>query len=294
MIYDCFTFFNELEMLDLRLNMLKDAVDFHVLVEADTTFSGKPKPLYYAEHKQDFAAFNHKILHVVVDDMPASSDPWVLERFQRNAVTRGLRGADPDAYMILSDLDEFPNPGKIQALSEPGYHHLASCLRQGMLVFSQRMHLYYVNWVMAQVFWNGSVIVKIRNMPSPQEMRDLGVGARLPAIANAGWHFSYFGGHSAIQNKLESFSHCHDLPVKKILDNPTSPEEIQRQVRDGKFLFRDISAAFTSYEEDLAYFKTENLVKRIPSLREWLEKYPRHAVDAEGGDAPGDVRSLSV
>lgn len=52
MIYDCFTFFNELNLLEIRLNILNDVVDKFVLVEATKTFSGKDKPLYYEQNKK--------------------------------------------------------------------------------------------------------------------------------------------------------------------------------------------------------------------------------------------------
>jgi len=72
MIYDCFTFFNELDLLEIRLNVLKDVVDRFVLVEATQTFTGRPKPLYYKENAARFAAFADRIIHVVVDDFSAA------------------------------------------------------------------------------------------------------------------------------------------------------------------------------------------------------------------------------
>ena len=90
MIYDCFTFFNELELLELRLNELAGVVDKFVLVEATQTHTNKPKPLHYHENRARFSAFHDKIIHVIVDDMPQSSDPWIPENFQRKCIARGL------------------------------------------------------------------------------------------------------------------------------------------------------------------------------------------------------------
>ncbi|MGN1154117.1 MAG: hypothetical protein ACI4S3_08815 [Candidatus Gastranaerophilaceae bacterium] len=95
MIYDCFTFFNELDLLEIRLNILNDVVDKFVLVEATKTFTGQDKPLYYNDNKEKFSAFNAKIIHVVVDDYPSIGleTAWGYENWQRNCISRGLNNA---------------------------------------------------------------------------------------------------------------------------------------------------------------------------------------------------------
>lgn len=70
MVYDCFQFFNELDILKIRLNVMNDVVDKFVISEATETFSGLKKPLYYEENKEMFKEFEDKIIHVVVDDTP--------------------------------------------------------------------------------------------------------------------------------------------------------------------------------------------------------------------------------
>ena len=106
MVYDCFTFFNELELLELRLHELAGVVDKFVLVEATRTFTNKPKPLYFQENRARFAAFENKLVHVVVADLPDSSDAWVVERFQRNAIGHGLRAKRSKSGAISFDLLE--------------------------------------------------------------------------------------------------------------------------------------------------------------------------------------------
>ena len=81
MIYDCFTFFNELDLLEIRLKILNDYVDKFVLVEAAKTHSGLPKPLYFNENKQRFLPYQDKIVHISLDNMPESQNSWVLEKF---------------------------------------------------------------------------------------------------------------------------------------------------------------------------------------------------------------------
>ena len=89
MIYDCFQFFNELDLLKLRLNILSPVVDKFVISEATETFSGLPKPLYYEENKEMFAEFNDRIIHVVVSDTP-TGDTHTRDTYQKNGGTRGL------------------------------------------------------------------------------------------------------------------------------------------------------------------------------------------------------------
>ena len=72
-IYDCFTFYNELDLLEMRLEILSDSVDFFVLVEANKTHSGREKELFFQDNKERFAKFSEKIIHVVVEDMPVIS-----------------------------------------------------------------------------------------------------------------------------------------------------------------------------------------------------------------------------
>ena len=131
MIYDCFQFFNELDILKIRLHVLSPVVDRFVISEATETFSGLKKPLYYEENKAMFAEFEDKIIHVVVDDTPQGGT-HERDTFQKNAVTRGLAGCTDDDIVIFSDLDEIPNPDKIreilQNFQEDKIYHFAQRL----------------------------------------------------------------------------------------------------------------------------------------------------------------------
>ena len=118
-IYDCFTFYNELDLLEIRLNELDPIVDHFVLCEAPVTFKGKPKPLLFKENRERFERFLPKIAHIVVDDMPTGPDKksvyWQRQTFQRNAIRRGLGDADADDFIILSDLDEIPRATAVES-----------------------------------------------------------------------------------------------------------------------------------------------------------------------------------
>ena len=112
MVYDCFIFFNEFEQLNIRLHELNPIVDRFVLVESNQTFSGNMKPLYFAENRERWSMFLDKIIHVVVDDMPKlnNGNRWELEHHQRKCITRGLNNCAPNDIIVISDVDEIPDP----------------------------------------------------------------------------------------------------------------------------------------------------------------------------------------
>ena len=133
MIYDCFCFFNELDLLEIRLNTLDSVVDKFILVESTLTFTGNSKPLYYTENKNRFEKFKNKIIHIIVDNFPSIPNAtyreiaWIREYTQRNAILRGIpKTAKDDDYLIIADLDEIPCPEAIKkALSYNGVSHLS-------------------------------------------------------------------------------------------------------------------------------------------------------------------------
>lgn len=199
MIYDCFTFFNELDLLELRLQELKDVVDRFVLVEATKTFSNNPKPLCYQENKERFKDFQEKIIHIVVDDLPENpKDSWENQYFQRNAIVRGLVNCSPDDIIIISDLDEIPRASAIAGF-------------KGEIAFlEQNLYYYRLNCLCTTAKWAIPIILRYRNLTTPQEVRMYWYNrerrTEFPTIPNAGWHFSYLGDVEAIQLKLNSFS----------------------------------------------------------------------------------------
>ena len=106
LLYDCFTFSDELDLLDIRLAELSPVVDTFVIAEAPVTFQGKPKPLYYQENKARFSQYARQIRHVIVDDMPDTQNAWDRERHQRNSLKLGLKDATADSMVLISDADE--------------------------------------------------------------------------------------------------------------------------------------------------------------------------------------------
>lgn len=110
-VYDCFIFFNELDLLEIRLDELDSIVDYFVIVEATKTHSGKSKALVFGENRERFHKYTDRIIHIVVDDMPelVNNNRWVLENYQRRCISRGLIACKGEDIIVISDVDEIPD-----------------------------------------------------------------------------------------------------------------------------------------------------------------------------------------
>lgn len=221
MIIDCFTFWNELDVLDIRLNTLGPVVDRFVLVEATTTFSGQPNEPTFRElcsiadaYGPDRTGFprilewREKIEHVVVDDMPRvlNGDRWPLEHWQRNAILRGLHKIGPASHdlVLVGDVDEIPDPVLVGI---PGVHWM-------------KLYYYYLDRYLTE--WPGTAGVPfeqlVRDYQSPEMLRQAREALRR---IEGGWHFSCLGGPKMAVAKLRAFAHSElDTPEghKKVTD----------------------------------------------------------------------------
>ena len=111
-IYDCFSYWDEDLLLNLRFNLLNKVVDYFVVVESTKTWQNNKKKLQFDINK--FNEFKNKIIYVPVEDMPDGDNPYLRENFQRNCILRGLMNTEDEDYIMISDADEIPNPEKIK------------------------------------------------------------------------------------------------------------------------------------------------------------------------------------
>ena len=157
MIYDCFSYWDEDLLLDLRLNILDNYIDYFVIVEGNKTWQNNPKKLRFEIDK--FKKFKNKIIYVPVTDLPDGEDPYLRENYQRNAIVNGLNNANNNDLIIISDLDEIPDPNKIN-LFDPKKRYAA---------FKQK-HFYYKFNLQSIKFpdWYGSRICVKKYLKSPQ------------------------------------------------------------------------------------------------------------------------------
>jgi hypothetical protein len=149
-IFDCFPFFNEFDVLEMRLTLLADYVDRFVLCEAPFTYNGNPKPLWYAENAARFAPWHDKIVHLVYPGAP-DANPWANEWGQRAFLTNGLQGGAPGDIVLYGDLDEIPDPRNIACLAEPGK----------ILGHRQRYAVGFFNRVIDRRGWIGTRSVRL-------------------------------------------------------------------------------------------------------------------------------------
>ena len=222
MIYDCFNFYNEFELLDIRLNELDSVVDKFVIVESTVTFTNNKKPLFFLENKKKYKKFLHKIIHVVVADSPNVKNPWIIENHQLSAVVRGLpKTCKPNDIILVSCVDEIPKPETIiKWKNKPGKHK----------TFMQEMSYYFINNVSKnRGLWPGTMMFSYKDLkyfPSVYAARFMPVEVEVP---DGGWHMSYIGGIKKIQLKLASFSHQEYNNSKY-----NTPERIKRAIIEGK------------------------------------------------------------
>ena len=200
MIHDCFTFYNEFEVLRKRLRYLYTHVDKFVLVESTVTHSGQPKELFFDTHKGMFAEYLDKIVHVVVKDNPVDDNPWSRENHQRDCITRGLAGAGADDIVMISDVDEIPHIAVLET-----YKGAPDVAAVNMYAFQ-----YSFKYIQDHEPWVGTVLTTRKHVDttSPQKFRD--TRWSYPMFVSAGWHLSSFGDAKHVYNKIKTFAHCND------------------------------------------------------------------------------------
>lgn len=199
-VYDCFPFFNELELLEIRLNELDDAVDYFVIVESIETQRGGEKPLFFLENRERFAPFLHKIIHIIIDERHPEFGLWERENYQRNGILRGLKKCKDRDIILISDLDEIPRNHLIP--------HIKTEIKRRTLkylYFQMHMYRFHLNRRHPTDFlWDGTVATTYGYLKqkSPQYIRDKrGKGW---GFKNAGWHFTWMGGLERIRKKFHS------------------------------------------------------------------------------------------
>ena len=196
-IIDCFTFYNELELLEYRLNLLKNVVDYHVIVEATVTHVGKPKKMYFDPEKYE----KYNIIYIIVDlpfKNPNNEEVWKNEKHQRNCIIQGLKKIHicPNDIIITSDLDEIPDPRTLHALRNYQLNEIYS-LEQD-LYYCTLENITIDKWYYAKLF-----PYKCLENKKIDDIRFMNCNI----IKNGGWHLSYFGSAEHIANKIQNFVH---------------------------------------------------------------------------------------
>ena len=215
MLIDAFQFFNEKELVELRIKYLNEIVDYFVVVEADTTHQGKKKDWNFPNIlKNELKEFSKKIQYhqlkidlekikneesFVIEDLKGD-DSWRVENFQRNYIKTACKDFSDKDILIINDVDEIPSKEKLK--------FILSCDFEKIAPIALEQHLFHIdcNYLRLES-WRGSIVttMKICNTYSPHRFRRF--RNRISHLSNSGWSFSSFGGPEKIKEKFEAFAH---------------------------------------------------------------------------------------
>lgn len=242
-IIDCFVFNNEIDLLEKRLKLLDNVVDKFILVESKFTHSGNPKNLHFKDNLEKFKNFEEKIIHIIIDKFPESIiyDPtesdvdeihqihWFRENYQRNEILRGLYELNllPNDFVLISDLDEIPDPNKLNKFLQQ--------IPKGEYRFQSQK---WLCWDLNNKYnetWPGTCGIRWSDLQltTPQLLRfDRYDSKFLLDDELFGWHCSWFGGEELVKRKLEDFAHqeLKNITIEDIKNKMTMNLDIHGQV----------------------------------------------------------------
>jgi beta-1,4-mannosyl-glycoprotein beta-1,4-N-acetylglucosaminyltransferase len=276
-IYDCFNFFNELDILELRLNILYDHVDYFVIVEADETHSGEAKPFYLEENMERFKKFSDKIISHHILDTPsnfnklsspgsdielhrihnfinnqtnrfnrANQPDYGRDFFQKESVRRALIDCNDDDLILISDADEIPNPAIFKTINGLDLDNSLYSLRQPM-------YCYYLNMLMDSS-WCGSKMGKYKNIKDLSFNEIRGDSSLTNILEQGGWHFSFMGGEEMVRKKITSYS-ARDMVNPNVLDS------ISKNIQEDRDVFFRCGLNRVSIGKDHPQYLVENINK---------------------------------
>ena len=253
-IFDCFMYFDEDVVLDVRLNFLNDYIDKFVIIESKYNHKGEKRTPLFNINK--FERFKNKIKYILINDIPPGIEKinnndnkddvykksifnaWKRENLQRNKIIDGIKDAKKDDWIIISDLDEIPNLNKINLRNT----------KNNLVFFKQDMMYYKFNLKLENFTWVGSKACKMKNLRSPQWIRNIKDRKyrwwRLDTffskrkyqnilfVENGGWHFSYLKSSKNIEKKLKSYLHHIDYDL-----NPIGIKGIEDMINNKKTIY---------------------------------------------------------
>ena len=295
-IFDCFMFYDEDLILDLRLNILNKYVDKFVIVESKFTHSGEERKLLFNKNK--YKSFESKIDYIVLENEPSGlseikpddtfhhkNSKYIMnavrrENYQRNSILKGLASAKSDDLIIISDVDEIPN---LSILNQEK-------ISNQILLFKQNFYYYKFNLKLENTPWYGSKACLFKNLKSPQWLRNT-KNKRYPwwrldvffskkkytnikFIDNGGWHFSNVKTAEQLEKKMRTYLHHREYDIKplgkekikKIMNSKKSIYNLKVDMRDDKFDGKQ--DLIVSDFKELPNYIYENKDKYL----NWLEK----------------------
>ena len=295
-IFDCFMYFDEDEVLDVRLNFLDKYVDYFVIVESGYNHKGEKRDPQFDLSK--FKKFKDKIIYILKNEIPEGIEKikdddneneqyrksiynaLKRENLQRNRILEGLTDANPNDWIIISDLDEIPNLEKVNFNN----------INQKLIFFNQLMMYYKFNLKLDNFIWIGSRACKFKDLVSPQWLRDIKSKKfywwrvdilfskkkynNIKFVDDGGWHFSYLKTPDKIEKKLKSYLHHIDYDK-----NPLGVNKITKIIKDKKTIYNlkvDQKENKFDAKNDLVKIDINKLPKYIidnlDKFESWIEK----------------------
>ena len=283
-IYDCFMYFDEEVVLDVRLNTLNKFVDYFVIVESSFTHKGDSRKLKF-NHKK-FEKFKDKIIYIVDEETypqieeiktedsedeksrKAIFNAGYRENGQRNLITKGLEKANDEDLILISDVDEIPQ------LAEINFKNI----NEKIILFKQDMFYYKFNLWLPNLIWTGTKACKKKNLVNPQWLRNIKDRKysffridtffsktkynSIKIINNGGWHFSNIKTPKEIELKLRSYLHHREFDL-----NPLSVDQINEIIKNKQAIY------------DLKVDKTDNKIGNGNFLKKFeLNKLPEYII----------------
>jgi len=250
-IYDCFIFFDEELLLDIRFNCLNKLVDKFVIVESKYSHRGEKRDPVFNINK--YKRFKEKIIYILLDDLPSNihkikeNDDKINEKiiingnirefYQRNAISRGIKDAKNDDLIIISDVDEIPLLEKIDLDN----------IKNNPVFFNQIFCCYKFN-LFSKIKWYGSRMIKKKYLLSPQWLRDIKDRNypkwrldtllsktkynNIKFINDGGWHFSYLKKPDGVEKKLKSIRHHIEYD-----QNPVGVKKIAEMIKEKRLIY---------------------------------------------------------
>ena len=281
-IFDCFMYFDEEVIVDVRLNTLNEFVDYFIIVESRFTHKGDLRELKF-NHKK-FEKFKDKIIYVIDDQIYSQTEEikpldnegeksrkYIFnaayrENGQRNLISKGLSGAENEDLILISDVDEIPKLNNINL----------KIINEKIILFKQDMFYYKFNLHLPNLIWTGTKACKKKNLVNPQWLRNIKDRkysffrfdtffsktkyTDIKIINDGGWHFSNIKTAKEIEFKLKSYLHHREFD-----ENPLSVNEIEKIIKDKQAIY------------DLTVDKTTNKIGNGDKLEKFeLEKLPIH------------------
>jgi len=294
-IFDCFMYFDEEVVLDVRLNILNKLVDYFVIVESKFTHKGDERKLKF-NHKK-FEKFKDKIIYLVYEEQPSKieiindednenekSRKYIFnaayrENGQRNYIEKGIINAKKNDIILISDVDEIPNITDIDFYK----------IKEKIILFKQDMFYYKFNLKMPNLKWTGSKACKKKYLINPQWLRNVKDRKYSPLridilfsdkkyssikiVEDGGWHFSNIKTAKEIELKLKSYLHHREFDEK-----PLSVDQIDEIIKNKQAIYDlrvDKAANKIGVGSKLEKFELTNLPtyiqKNFNNYKKWID-----------------------